>query len=146
MRRHHFPGGSKMIVAVAIATLFVGCKGLRTVVEVPVYIHDTTIAVRVQHDSTYIDRWREVVTKGDTVYITNNQTAVKYITRCDTAYKVVEKPVTVTVSQIKEVERPLSWIQKTLIYEGVAATLAFLAVLAVRIIKKKYNLKKQQAL
>ena len=97
------------------------CKALKKTVEVPVYIHDTTYTAKEVHDSTYIDRWHTIEVKGDTVFVTNEQITVKWRTITDTAYKYVEKPVTVTVEQIKEVAKPLSWWQRTLMYMGVAA-------------------------
>lgn len=102
-------------------TMLTGCSCLRQTVEVPVYIHDTTNTVREVHDSTYVDRWHTIEVKGDTVYVRDSHMSVTYRTITDTAYKYIEKPVTVTVEQIKEVAKPLSWWQRTLMYMGVAA-------------------------
>jgi hypothetical protein len=107
---------------VAIALLFVGCKTVKQTVEVPVYIHDTTQTVREVHDSTFIDRWHTIEVKGDTVYWHDSVVFVKYHVKTDTAYKYVEKPVTVTVTETVEVEKPLGWWQKTFIWIGVIAT------------------------
>lgn len=85
------------------------CKVLKKTVEVPVYIHDTTYTAKEVHDSTYVDRWHTVEVKGDTVYVRDSHMSVTYRTITDTAYKYIEKPVTVTVEQIKEVAKPLSW-------------------------------------
>lgn len=93
--------------------MLTGCSCLRQTVEVPVYIHDTTYTAKEVHDSTYIDRWHTVEVKGDTVYVRDSHMSVTYRTITDTAYKYVEKPVTVTVEQIKEVEKPLSWWERT---------------------------------
>lgn len=109
--------------------MLTGCSCLRQTVEVPVYIHDTTYTAKEVHDSTYIDRWHTVEVKGDTVYVTEQQIVSKWRTVTDTAYKYVEKPVTVTVEQIKEVAKPLSWWQKALMWSGVAALVVLLAVL-----------------
>lgn len=105
------------------------CKVLKKTVEMPVYIHDTTYTAKEVHDSTYIDRWHTVEVKGDTVYVTEQQIVSKWRTVTDTAYKYVEKPVTVTVEQIKEVAKPLSWWQKALMWSGVAALVVLLTVL-----------------
>lgn len=104
---------------VALCLLFTGCKALKQTVEVPVYVHDTAYLAKEVHDSTYIDRWHTIEVKGDTVFVTNEQITVKLRTITDTAYKYVEKPVKVTVEQIKEVEKPLRWWQKTFIWVGV---------------------------
>jgi len=116
-----------------------GCKNWRTItVEKPVYIHDTTQMVKEVHDSTFIDRWHTIYQKGDTVYITNNQITVKYRTITDTAYKYVEKPVTVTVSQIKEVEKPLKGWQKGLMWIGVVGLMGLMGLIGWRILKRKF--------
>lgn len=100
---------------------------MRQTVEVPVYVHDTTYLAKEVHDSTYIDRWHTIEVKGDTVYVTNDQITVKLRTITDTSYKYVEKPVTVTVEQIKEVKKPLRWWQNGLMWSGVVS-LAFAAL------------------
>lgn len=93
--------------------LLTGCSCLRRTVEVPVYIHDTTYTAKEVHDSTYVDRWHTIEVKGDTVYVRDSHMSVTYRTITDTAYKYIEKPVTVTVEQIKEVAKPLSWWERT---------------------------------
>lgn len=104
----------RKITAVVVAVfLLTGCRGLRQTVEVPVYIHDTAYTVKEVHDSTVVERWHNIEAKGDTVYITDEKITVKLRTITDTAYKVVEKPVEVVVNHIKEVEKPLTWWQKT---------------------------------
>lgn len=103
----------RVLVILAAVFLLSGCKGLRQTVEVPVYIHDTAYTVKEVHDSTVVERWHNIEAKGDTVYITDEQITVKLRTITDTAYKVVEKPVEVVVNHIKEVEKPLTWWQKT---------------------------------
>ena len=109
--------------------MLTGCSCLRQTVEVPVYIHDTTYTAKEVHDSTYIDRWHTIEVKGDTVYVRDSHMSVTYRTITDTAYKYIEKPVTVTVEQIKEVAKSMSWWQKALMWSGVAALVVLLAVL-----------------
>lgn len=104
---------------VALCLLLTSCKGLKQVVEVPVYIHDTTKTVTEVHDSTFIDRWHTIVTKGDTVYWHDSIVSFKYYTKVDTTYKYVEVPVETTITNTVEVRMPLTWWQKTLIYLGV---------------------------
>jgi hypothetical protein len=100
-----------------------------------VYVHDTTQTIKEIHDSTYIDRWHTVEVKGDTVFLTNNQITVKYRTITDTVYKYVEKPVEVEVEKIKEVEKPLSWLQKTLMGLGFAGLIGVIGFALWRIKK-----------
>lgn len=97
-----------------------GCRSVKTItVEVPVPVHDTMYKVRELHDSTYVDRWHTVYQKGDTVYDTKTVTKTVTITKTDTAYKVVERPITVTQTETVEVEKPLRWWQKALMCAGV---------------------------
>ena len=122
---------SRKVTAFAM-TLFLcaflsSCKVLKKTVEVPVYIHDTTYTAKEVHDSTYIDRWHTVEVKGDTVFATDIRVESKYVTRYDTVYKSVEKPVTLT--ETVEVAKPLSWWQKALMWSGVAALVVLLTVL-----------------
>ena len=101
------------------------CRSVNEIVkEIPV--HDTTYITKTQRDSAYIDRWHTEYVKGDTVFVTNNQITVKYRTISDTAYKYVEKPVEVVVNQIKEIDRPLRWWQKTMMWCGVCFILVLI--------------------
>lgn len=117
-RRKRF---SRFCAVAALASLLTGCSCLRTTVEVPVYIHDTTYSVREVHDSIHTDHWHTVYQKGDTVFVADSHIYVTYRTRTDTVYKHIETPVEVSVEHIKEVAKPLTWLQRTLIYIGVGA-------------------------
>lgn len=102
----------RRILAAVAVTLMLCLSGCRTIKEqVPVYIHDTTQVVSVRIDSVYVDRWHVEYRDGDTVRIRDSVLVVRLVMRTDTAYRVVERPVTVTVT--KEVARPLTWWQKT---------------------------------
>ena len=101
--------------------MLTGCSCLRQTVEVPVYIHDTTKTVKEVHDSTFIDRWHTVYQKGDTIFVTDEVTKIVTKIQVDTAYKYVEKPITISKTETVEVAKPLSWWQRTLMYMGVAA-------------------------
>lgn len=108
-----------MAALICLAISAVSCRSVNEVVkEVPVEVHDTAYIAKTIHDSTYIDRWHTVEVKGDTVFLTKNQITVKYRTVTDTAYKYIEKPVRVTVEQIKEVEKEQKWWQKMLMWFG----------------------------
>ena len=99
--------------AVALCLLLTGCKAVKQTVEVPVYVHDTTYVAKEVHDSTFVDRWHTIYKKGDTVFVTETEIKYRERVRVDTAYKYVEKPVTVSKTEIVEVKKPLSWWQKT---------------------------------
>lgn len=98
---------------VALCLLLSGCKTVKVVEQVPVYIHDTTQTVREVHDSTFIDRWHTVYQKGDTIFVTDEVTKIVTKIKIDTAYKYIEKPVVISKTETVEVEKPLTWWQKT---------------------------------
>ena len=107
----------------------VSCRTVRVVEQVPVYVHDSLRLTQTLHDSIYIDHFREVTQMNDTIYITDEvtKTVTKIVT--DTAYRYIEKPVTLTETETVEVAKPLRWWQKALMWSGVAALVVLLAVL-----------------
>lgn len=105
------------------------CRTVRIIEQVPVEVHDKVYQKMAQHDSIYIDHFREVTKKGDTTFVTNEVTKTKIVTKIDTAYKYIEKPVTITEEKIVEVEKPLPWWQKTLMYAGGVLLLVLLLAL-----------------
>ena len=100
-------------------------------------IHDTTYAVREVHDSTYIDRWHTHTVAGDTVYIHDSIYESHVEWKHDTLRIAEEKPVEVPV--IKEVEKDLSWLQRTLIYIGIASLAYLILRVALRWLKRYLN-------
>lgn len=124
------------IVLLASATCS-SCRTVRIIEQVPVEVHDKVYQKMVQYDSIYIDHFREVTKKGDTIFVTNEVTKTKIVTKIDTAYKYIEKPVTITEEKIVEVEKPLPWWQKTLMYAGGVLPLALLGALVVWGVKRR---------
>jgi hypothetical protein len=116
----------------------VGCKATKVIEQVPVYIHDTTQTVRELHDSIYIDRWHTEYQKGDTIYITDEVTKIVTKIKIDTAYKYVEKPVTISKTETVEVEEPLTWLQKTLMGMGVVGLMGLMGLIGWRVLKRKF--------
>ena len=57
------------------------------------------------------------IEKGDTIYITDEVTKIVTKIKIDTAYKYVEKPVTISKTETVEVEKPLRWWQKGLMWD-----------------------------
>ena len=100
------------------ALLLCSCRTVRVVEQVPVPIHDTVYQKMVQHDSIHIDHFREVTKMNDTIYITDEVTKTRIMTRTDTAYRYIERPVTVTHTETVEVKKPLAWWQKGLMWAG----------------------------
>ena len=106
---------------IALLMWLCSCKTQTKVVQVPAYLHDTTTVYRynVRHDTlhSYTRDSVFVYTKGDTVY----HNAVRYIDnsrvvyRCDTVHsnKVVERPVVVAKTEVKQVEKQLTKWQRT---------------------------------
>lgn len=94
----------KKMLVLALLLSLISCKATRHTVEVPVYIHDTTQTVSLLHDSTYVDRWHTIETRGDTVFVTRTETLCRYRTRTDTALLYREVPVLQKVEVYREKE------------------------------------------
>lgn len=94
----------RKLLILALLLSLISCKAARHTVEVPVYIHDTTQTVSLLHDSTYVDRWHTIETRGDTVFVTRTETLCRYRTRTDTALLYREVPVLQKVEVYREKE------------------------------------------
>lgn len=121
----------KLFLIFTILASFSSCRTVRVVEQVPVHVHDTLRLTQTLRDSIYIDHFREVTKKNDTIYVTDSIAVVKHHFTTDTAYCYIERPVTVTHTEQVEVEKPLRWWQKTLMYTGVAAFVILLAAAAI---------------
>lgn len=113
----------KVAVAVALICLIATATSCRSVNEIvkEVPVHDTTYITKTERDSVYFENIVKEYVKGDTVYSEN--TVTKYVerTKTDTLYNYIEKPV--EVEKIVEVEKKLTWFQKTLMWMGVGFVL-----------------------
>ena len=109
------------------------CRTVRVVEQVPVHVHDTLRLTQTLRDSIYIDHFREVTKKADTIYITDEVTKTKIVTKTDTAYRYIERPVTVVRTEQVEVKKPLRWWQKGLMWAGAIGILTALAAVVVRL-------------
>ena len=119
----------KTFLIFTILASFSSCRTVRVVEQVPVLVHDTLRLSQTLHDSIYIDHFREVTKKNDTVYITDSIAVIKYSLITDTAYRYIERPVPVVRTEQVEVEKPLNWLQKALIYTGGGVILLAAAVI-----------------
>ena len=128
--------GLRLTVYGLLLLTLVGCKTVKVIEQVPVYVHDTAYQTKEVHDSTYIDRWHTIIQKGDTIFVTDEVTKIKYVTKTDTAYKVVEKPVIVSKTETVEVERPLRWWQKMFMYMGLVGLMALIGWIVLKIYRK----------
>ena len=122
---------------VALLLLLSGCRTVRVVEQVPVHVHDTLRITQTLRDSIFIDHFREVTKKADTVYITDSIAVVKYSLITDTAYRYIERPVPVVRTEQVEVEKPLRWWQKGLMWAGAIGIFIALAAVAVRILRRR---------
>ena len=130
--------GLRFTVYCLLLLTMVGCKALKQTVEVPVYVHDTAYLAKEIHDSTYIDRWHTEYQKGDTIYITDEVTKIVTKIKIDTAYKYVEKPVTISKTETVEVKKPLTWLQKTLMGMGVVGLMGLMGLIGWRVLRRKF--------
>ena len=122
---------------VALLLLLSGCRTVRVVEQVPVHVHDTLRLTQTLRDSIFIDHFREVTKKADTIYITDSIAVIKYSLKTDTAYRYIERPVTVSKTETVEVEKPLRWWQKGLMWAGAIGIFIALAAVAVRILRRR---------
>lgn len=113
------------LVLCAMINSLTSCKTRYITNEVPVVLHERDSIVTVQqfhtHDTLLMRDSVYHYIHGDTVIIErwHQLQAINNIVRVDTVTNVVEheKPVTVTTTEIKEVNR-LKWWQKTLMWLG----------------------------
>jgi hypothetical protein len=115
------------------------CRTVRVVEQVPVHVHDTLRLTQTLRDSIFIDHFREVTKMNDTIYITDSVSVIKYSLITDTAYRYIERPVPVVRTEQVEVEKPLSWWQKTLMYTGVASLVILLAAAVIWWVRRRYK-------
>lgn len=124
-------GGMRKSVLVAalscIAISAVSCRSTAEIVkEVPVPVHDTAYIAKIQHDSTYIDRWHTQWLSGDTVFIHDSIDRWFSTVKYDTSYKYIEVPITIKEKETVEVKKPLTWFQKTMMWMGVGFILVII--------------------
>ena len=121
-----------MVLVVLITILLCAmCTGCTTTQYIPVIEHhtDTLIQTKVQHDSIYVHD-STIVEKGDSI-IKIEHWHTKYVDRevHDTTYisKTDSIPVPYPVETIKELEKPLTWWQKALMWLGVIPVILLFA-------------------
>ena len=117
------------------------CRTVRVVEQVPVHVHDTLRLTQTLRDSIFIDHFREVTKKADTIYITDSIAVIKYSLKTDTAYRYIERPVPVVRTEQVEVEKPLRWWQKGLIWAGAIGIFIALAAVVVRMRRRSVTLR-----
>lgn len=124
---------NKLGIIIAMVLVLSGCKTRTAVVTVPEVRTDTLIITKSQRDSIWLHDSVHVSekTENDTVWLEVKKWHTKYIeTRTrDTIYIATHDTIAqlYPVEVIKEVEKELTWWQKTKMWVGGIAMLLLLA-------------------
>ena len=105
------------IIVLCMAACFSGCTTTK-VIEVQTVKHDTTYVSKIQKDSVWLHDSIYVQKSGDTLLIEKWHTKWKEILQIDTVYQARVDSVPVPYEVIKEVEKKLSWWQRTQMIAG----------------------------
>ena len=99
-----------ILLALLSALVLTGCATRRQLQVVDRITHDTLYQSNVHYDSTYIFQDRQLDRSRDTVYLRDVSVEYRYRHLRDTIYKVQHDsiPYQVTVTEVKEITRPLS--------------------------------------
>ena len=99
-----------IILALLSALVLTGCATRRQLQVVDRTSVDTVYLSNVQYDSIYIFQDRQLDRSRDTVYLRDVSVEYRYRHLRDTIYKVQHDsiPYQVTVTEVKEITRPLS--------------------------------------
>ena len=99
-----------IILALLSALVLTGCATRRQLQVVERTSVDTVYLSNVQYDSIYIFQNRQLDRSRDTVYLRDVSVEYRYRHLRDTIYKVQHDsiPYQVTVTEVKEITRPLS--------------------------------------
>ncbi len=114
------------LTVIALFAMLIFCGGCSRKVYVPVErteVRTDTLWKTLERVDTVIDRDTvHTYTRGDSVIVECVRWRVRVRERHDTVYRVrtdsVSVPVPYPVETVKEVEKPLSWWQKTLQFLG----------------------------
>ena len=99
-----------ILLALLSALVLTGCATRRQLQVVDRTSVDTVYLSNVQYDSIYIFQDRQLDRSRDTVYLRDFSVEYRYRHLRDTIYKVQHDsiPYQVTVTEVKEITRPLS--------------------------------------
>ena len=99
-----------ILLALLSAIVLTGCATRRQLQVVERTSVDTVYLSNVQYDSIYIFQDRQLDRSRDTVYLRDVSVEYRYRHLRDTIYKVQHDsiPYQVTVTEVKEITRPLS--------------------------------------
>ena len=99
-----------ILLALLSALVLTGCATRRQLQVVDRITHDTLYQSNVHYDSIYVSQDKYIDRSRDTVYLRNVSVEYRYRHLRDTIYKVQHDsiPYQVTVTEVKEITRPLS--------------------------------------
>ena len=99
-----------ILLALLSALVLTGCATRRQLQVVDRITHDTLYQSNVHYDSIYVFQDRQLDRSRDTVYLRDVSVEYRYRLLRDTIYKVQHDsiPYQVTVTEVKEITRPLS--------------------------------------
>ena len=99
-----------ILLALLSTLVLTGCATRRQLQVVDRITHDTLYQSNVHYDSIYIFQDRQLDRSRDTVYLRDVSVEYRYRHLRDTIYKVQHDsiPYQVTVTEVKEITRPLS--------------------------------------
>ena len=99
-----------ILLALLSALVLTGCATRRQLQVVDRITHDTLYQSNVHYDSIYVSQDKYIDRSRDTVYLRDVSVEYRYRPLRDTIYKVQHDsiPYQVTVTEVKEITRPLS--------------------------------------
>ena len=99
-----------IILALLSALVLTGCATRRQLQVVERITHDTLYQSNVHYDSIYVSQDKYIDRSRDTLLIKDKTVEYRYRLLRDTVYKVQHDsiPYQVTVTEVKEITRPLS--------------------------------------
>ena len=128
-----------ILLALLSALVLTGCATRRQLQVVERTSVDTVYLSNVQYDSIYIFQDRQLDRSRDTVYLRDMSVEYRYRLLRDTVCKVQHDsiPYQVTVTEVKEITRPLTFfdhLTRLTFWLAVGALLTFLIIKIKRVI------------
>ena len=122
-----------ILLALLSALVLTGCATRRQLQVVDRITHDTLYQSNLRYDSIYIFQDRQLDRSRDTVYLRDVSVEYRYRHLRDTIYKVQHDsiPYQVTVTEVKEITRPLTFfdhLTRFTFWFAVGALLTFLFI------------------
>ena len=128
-----------ILLALLSALVLTGCATRRQLQVVDRNTHDTLYQSNVQYDSIYVSQDKYIDRSRDTVYLRDVSVEYRYRLLRDTIYKVQHDsiPYQVTVTEVKEITRPLTLfdhLTRLTFWFAVGALLTYLIRVIIRLI------------